>query len=524
MPAMQINEQQLHELIQTENMLLVDFWAPWCGDCRRIADAYDQIAEEYAGRITVVKINVDEFEGIREREHIRRIPTIRFYRNGKPSGQVVEPPSKAEIDDLLDAFFKKSELEISEEKLHELLKSEPNLLVDFWAPWCGDCRRIARSYEQLADELSGSVTVVKVNVDEFEGIREREEILRIPTIRYYRNGEAQGQIVEPPSKAEIDEFLAPFLPGKKQKTAEGELHELVVIGGGPGGYTAALYGARAGLDTLVVERLSAGGQMALTTQIDNYPGFAEGVDGLALGEQMQKQAERFGAKTLNADVRRVYCKAEPKCIETTEGTIYAKAVVFATGANPRELGLPGEKDLLGKGVAYCAACDGMFYKGKTVVVVGGGNSAAADALLLSRIVEKVIVVHRRDTLRATKVYHEPLMQAENVEFRWNSVVTELLHDGELTGVRLQNVHTGETTDLPCGGLFVSIGRKPATELVEGQLTLENGYIVAGETTETSVPGVYAVGDVRTKILRQVVTAVADGAMAAHMAEEYISGV
>jgi len=226
---------------------------------------------------------------------------------------------------------------------------------------------------------------------------------------------------------------------------------------------------------------------------------------------------------MNADVRRVDLHAVPKMVETSEGTFRAKTVVIATGANPRELGLPGERDLLGRGVAYCAACDGMFYKGKTVVVVGGGNSAAADALLLSRIVEKVIVVHRRDTLRATKVYHAPLMQAKNVEFRWNSVVTELLHDDAVTGVRIQDVRTGETIDLPCEGVFVSIGRKPATELVEGQLPLENGYIVAGETTETAIPGVYAVGDVRTKLLRQVVTAVADGAMAVHMAEEHLAG-
>lgn len=198
--------------------------------------------------------------------------------------------------------------------------------------------------------------------------------------------------------------------------------------------------------------------------------------------------------------------------------------MLATGANPRELGLPEERALLGCGVAYCAACDGMFYKGKTVVVVGGGNSAAADALLLSRIAERVIVVHRRDALRATKIYHAPLMQAENVEFRWNSVVTAILHDDLVTGVRLRDVRTGEETELSCEGVFVSIGRAPATELVSGQLALENGYIIADETTRTSLPGVYAVGDVRTKLLRQVVTAVADGAMAAHMAEEYLAGL
>lgn len=174
-------------------------------------------------------------------------------------------------------------------------------------------------------------------------------------------------------------------------------------------------------------------------------------------------------------------------------------------------------------MAYCAACDGMFYKDKTVIVVGGGNSAAADALLLSRIARKVIMVHRRDTLRATKVYHDPLMQAANVEFRWNSTVAQLLYEDKLTGVLLKDMHTGEETPVSADGLFVSIGRKPASELVAGQLHLdEAGYIVADETTATSLPGVYAVGDVRTKRLRQVVTAVADGAMAVHMAEEYLA--
>ena len=305
---------------------------------------------------------------------------------------------------------------------------------------------------------------------------------------------------------------------------EPHIYDLIVVGGGPGGYTAALYGARAGLDTLVLEKLSAGGQMALTEEIDNYPGFEDGIDGFTLGEKMQRQAERFGAKTEYAQVERMDLTAAPKTLETSEGMFYSRSVVLATGANPRELGLADEGALTGRGVAYCAACDGMRYKGKTVVVVGGGNSAAADAMLLSRIAEKVILVHRRDTLRATKVYHEPLMKAENIEFHWNSTVVQLLHGDKVTGVRLKDVHTGEETEIPCDGVFISVGRKPATELVEGQLDLDrSGYVVADETTRTNIPGVYAVGDVRTKPLRQVVTAVADGATAVHMAEEYLAG-
>ena len=238
---------------------------------------------------------------------------------------------------------------------------------------------------------------------------------------------------------------------------------------------------------------------------------------------MQQQAERFGAKTEYAQVNHVDLTASPKVLETSAGTFHARTVVLATGATPRELGLADESALTGRGVAYCAACDGMRYKDKTVVVVGGGNSAAADALLLSRIAKNVILVHHRDTLRATKIYHQPLIQAKNLEFRWNSTVTELLHEDKLTGVRLKNVKTGEETTLACDGLFISVGRKPATELVTGQLNLDpSGYVVADETTKTNLPGVYAVGDVRTKPLRQVVTAVADGATAVYMAEEYLA--
>ena len=304
----------------------------------------------------------------------------------------------------------------------------------------------------------------------------------------------------------------------------GKIYDMVIVGGGPAGYTAALYAARAGLKTVLLEKLSAGGQMALTTQIDNYPGFEKGIDGFTLAENMQRQAERFGAETELAEVSALRLAGDIKEITTDAGTFLGRTVLIATGANPRELGLPGEKELTGRGVNYCAACDGMFYKDKTVVVVGGGNSAAADALILSRIAKKVILVHRRDSLRATKIYHEPLMHAPNVELRWNSAVSGLIRDGKLTGVMLQDVRSGEETQLPCDGLFVSIGRSPATALVQGQLELDgSGYIIADETTRTSLPGVFAVGDVRTKALRQVVTAVADGAVAVHYAEEYLFG-
>lgn len=301
------------------------------------------------------------------------------------------------------------------------------------------------------------------------------------------------------------------------------VYDMVIIGGGPGGYTTALYAARAGLDVVVLEKLSAGGQMALTEQIDNYPGFEEGIDGFFLADKMQQQAERFGAQSEIAEVYAVDLAADPKVIGSSEGKFYAKTVAISTGANPRQLGVPQESELVGRGVHYCAACDGMFYKGKVAVVVGGGNTAAADALLLSRVAKKVIVVHRRDSLRATKIYHAPLMEAENVEFRWNSTVEEVISDGQVRGVRLKNRVDGSESIVDCDGVFVSIGRKPATELFAGQVELDaGGYIKADESTVSSVPGVFAVGDVRSKLVRQVVTAVADGAMAVHFAEEYLA--
>ena len=302
------------------------------------------------------------------------------------------------------------------------------------------------------------------------------------------------------------------------------VYDVLIIGGGPGGYTAALYCARAGLSTVLFEKLSAGGQMGLTTEIDNYPGFPEGVDAFTLGQKMEEGAERFGAKTVLADVRSVELAGDIKTVHTSEGDYEGRTVVIATGANPRKLGVPGEQELTGRGVSYCAACDGMFYRGKDVVVVGGGNSAAHDASILSRICKSVTLVHRRDTLRATKIYHAPLEAAENLTFSWDSTVEEIVSEGgKLTGVKVKNVKTGEEKEIPCDGLFVSIGRSPATGLFKGILTLDPaGYIAADESTRTSIPGVFAVGDVRTKAMRQVVTAVADGATASHYIEAYLA--
>ena len=298
--------------------------------------------------------------------------------------------------------------------------------------------------------------------------------------------------------------------------------DTIIIGGGPAGYTAALYCTRAGLSTLVLEKFSAGGQMTQTSTIDNYPGFEEGIDGFSLGFKMQQGAERFGAQTMQTEVLSVDLNANPKKIVTDSGELFAKTVIIATGADHKHLGIEKENSLIGRGVGYCAACDGMLFRGKTVAVVGGGNSAAADALLLSKICQKVYVIVRRDTMRATKIYHEPLMKAENVEFKWNSQVRELLSGMKLSGIKIEN-KDGETEEISLDGLFISIGRQPATDIFKGQIDLDgSGYIVADESTRTNIPGVFAVGDVRTKVMRQIITAAADGAVASHYAEEYIA--
>ena len=416
-------------------------------------------------------------------------------------------------------------LNMNAESYRKYTQAEQPVLVEFSAPWCVYCRRLAPALESVAEEYRDTLVFGAVNIDDEPELAQSEKIEVVPTLLIYQNGQVLGSIVAPESRAQLVAFIEETLQHREQEANITEhIYDMIVVGGGPGGYTAALYAARAGLDTVVLEKLSAGGQMALTEQIDNYPGFEDGIDGFSLGEKMKRGTERFGVETKLTEVLSLDLSGAVKKAETSEGPLFARTIVLATGAGPRELGIEDEQELIGKGVNYCAACDGMFYKNKTVVIAGGGNTAAADALILSRICKKVIVVHRRDTLRATKIYHEPLMKAENVEFRWDSEIIELLHDEKVIGIRLRNVKTGEETTLACDGVFVSIGRKPSSELVKDQVEVDPaGYIIADESTRTNIPGVFAVGDVRTKALRQVVTAVADGATAVHYAEEYLAG-
>lgn len=311
---------------------------------------------------------------------------------------------------------------------------------------------------------------------------------------------------------------APVEPDEGQ-----EVYDLAIIGAGPAGLTAALYAARAGLSTALFERLSPGGQCAQTEHLENYPGYTRSTSGFELSMDMYDQALSFGAKAIMEDVTSVDFSAEPNKLVTPFNTYFARTVIVATGAVASQLGLPREDELRGRGVSYCATCDGNFYRDKDVVVVGGGNTAAADVIYLSRICRKVYLVHRRDKLRATAIYHERLRELGNVEFCWDSVAEEFItgENGRVTGLKLRNVKTDDERVLATSAVFIAIGMRPYTAFLEGDLETDGGYIVADAMGRTTMPGVFAAGDVRTKELRQVVTAVADGANCAQSASEFL---
>jgi len=298
--------------------------------------------------------------------------------------------------------------------------------------------------------------------------------------------------------------------------------EVIVIGSGPAGYTAALYAARANLKPLVLKGIEAGGQLMLTTDVENYPGFPEGILGPELMEKMEKQAARFDAEMLHQAATKVDFSERPFRVWSGDEEWGARTVIVSTGASSRMLDVEGERRLLGHGVSTCATCDGFFFRGKELVVVGGGDSAMEEALFLTRFATKVTVVHRRDALRASKIMQDRAFANDKIDFVWDSVVDEVLGDGQVSGVRLTNVKTDETTDVPVGGLFVAIGHIPNTQIFEGQLELSGGYILVQEpTTRTSVEGVFAAGDAVDHVYRQAVTAAGMGCKAAMDAERFL---
>ncbi len=318
--------------------------------------------------------------------------------------------------------------------------------------------------------------------------------------------------------------LDALLGRSRSAPGEAEHRRLVIVGSGPAGYTAAIYAARADLEPVVVAGLQSGGQLMLTTDVENYPGFPEAVTGPELMERFQKQAERCGAEVLIEDATRVDLSVRPFRVDTDERRFSADALIFATGASAKWMGLPSEERLQNRGVSACATCDGALYRGKAMAIVGGGDTAMEEALFLTRYATKVVVIHRREELRASKIMQDRARGHEKIEFLWNSVVEEVLGEDFVTGVRVRNTKTGGLTDLPVEALFVAIGHQPNTDLVRGQLELDDvGYVkVEPGTTRTSVEGVFASGDAMDPTYRQAVTAAGTGSMAAIDVERWLA--
>ena len=303
-----------------------------------------------------------------------------------------------------------------------------------------------------------------------------------------------------------------------------EARELIIVGSGPAGLTAAVYAARGDLRPIVIEGLGAGGQLMLTTDVENYPGFPDGILGPELMMKFREQAERFGTEFVTADADRVDLSASPFGVWVGDTEYRADAIVLSTGASARMLGLPSEQRLLGHGVSTCATCDGFFFRDHDIAVVGGGDSAMEEGIFLTKFANRVTVIHRRDELRASKIMQDRAFANPKIDFRWNSVVTDVAGDGRVEVVRVRDTMTGEQADLKVGGLFVAIGHDPNTKLVEGQIELdENGYVVLPDagSTRTSVDGVFAAGDVADHVFRQAVTAAGTGCMAAMEAERWL---
>ncbi len=303
------------------------------------------------------------------------------------------------------------------------------------------------------------------------------------------------------------------------------VRDVIIIGSGPAGYTAAIYTARAKLQPLVLAgSVTAGGALMQTTDVENFPGFPDGIMGPALMEDLQKQAERFGAEILFDDAVSVDLSASPKVVKTDSETYLAKAVIIATGSKYKELGIPGEKELSGHGVSWCATCDGFFFREKDIAVVGGGDSALEEAMFLTRFGKSVTLVHRRDSLRASKIMQDRALANPKIKFQWDSEPVAMEGSGTLCGLRVRNVHTGEETVLPVGGVFIAIGHLPRTELFAGQLaTSSDGYLeVEGRSTRTAIEGVFACGDVVDHVYRQAITAAGSGCSAAIDAERWLA--
>lgn len=419
---------------------------------------------------------------------------------------------------------------LNTEQFEELLKtSDTPVILDFFSDDCPPCDVLAPIYEKMAEKYGDYITFVKIMRQENRELALRFGVTGSPTVLFFKNGEEIGSrlsgfMTKPQVRKAIEGILGDMIPPADMQRVD---CDLLILGAGPAGLTAGIYAGRAKLDTVIVEESICGGQAASTGHIANYPGTKGAVGGKVLVQNMKDQALSFGVRIDDLkEIFEVRLDGPEKYIRTEDTEYYAKAIILATGSRPRALDAIGAAELKGRGVHYCATCDGAMYEGTDVVVVGGGSAAVEEAVFLTRFADHVTIVHRRDGFRAAQIELDEAHENEKITILTNKIVKEVI-GGEhvLKGVVLKDVKTGEEEVLQAAGAFIYVGNDPQTQMFKGQIKLdEMGYIIASEDTKTSLPGVYAAGDVRTKAVRQVATAVSDGAVAAIMAEKYLTAL
>ena len=410
-----------------------------------------------------------------------------------------------------------------------VLQSKLPVIVDFFSDECPPCEVLAPIFEKMAQKYQGHIQFIKIKREENKAFAQSLNVSGSPTVLFYKDGQEIGSrlsgfMTKPQVRLAIEDVLGDVLPKEPVSRVD---CDVLILGAGAAGLSAAIYAARAKMNTVVVDESVPGGQTASTYHIANYPGTPGMVRGREIIENMREQALSFGARIDDLkEISKIDLKATPKYVLTEDTEYYAKSVIIASGAKPRALPALGADEFKGRGVHYCATCDGSMYQDRCIVVVGGGNSAVEEAVFLSKYAKELTLIHQFDNFQASHTAQEALFNNPKIKVIWDSEVRKVIGEGHaLTHVEIENLKTKETCSVKTEGAFVYIGTQPLSDMFAGQVDLdEYGYIKASEDTQTSLPGVFAAGDIRTKPIRQVVTAASDGAVAGIMAEKYVSGI